>query len=394
MLILTQVIVQMPFRISHAQAAGSSGVEGFSAKLANRMVQSNKNENTVLSPYAIRMALSMVAVGAKGETLQQLGPARVPESWSLGKENPTKLLLANRLWIQKTFQARKFFLDSVEQVFGVRPWMVDFTQASDFLADRINGWVEERTSGVIKNFISEKELSPSARMLLISAILFKANWQVPFEPKRTHEDEFNVGGSGRRVPFMQLTGKLNYYVGKGFELVQIPVEGDEISMVIILPTQGQDLEALERTLSLGGAGLGIDRAVKADIQLVLPKFEFENRFSLKKTLGEVGITNAFSKENADFLSITRERDLFLEEMFHKTKISVTEKGVWVMSSASGPILDHVRGAAGKIAQVVGSSRGLASVPHRIRVQVDRPFAFLVWHRKWRTSLLAGHVYQP
>src|SRR4051794_34452042 len=115
--------------VAYAQS-GSSSNEGF-VRIFRKLNDQNKTENLIFSPYALRSALSMAAVGAKGKTLKQL--ARSMEALPQSKESPVRLLIANRMWVQSGYSLSKTFLDSSDKNYNVRPWMVDFSKAPDFL---------------------------------------------------------------------------------------------------------------------------------------------------------------------------------------------------------------------------------------------------------------------
>ena len=100
----------------------------------------------MFSPYAIRHALGMAATGAKGRTQKQLG--KVPDPWTSKRTPSYKLMLASRLWVQRGYPILEGFMNQSEANFGVRPWIVDFTQAPDFLANQLSmaGWKKEQTA--------------------------------------------------------------------------------------------------------------------------------------------------------------------------------------------------------------------------------------------------------
>lgn len=43
-------------------------------------------------------------------------------------------------------------------------------------------WVSIKTNNVIESIVSPEDITPTTRLLLVSTIYFKAEWQVPFPP--------------------------------------------------------------------------------------------------------------------------------------------------------------------------------------------------------------------
>ncbi|KAF5901022.1 serine protease inhibitor 2.1-like, partial [Clarias magur] len=74
--------------------------------------------------------------------------------------------------------------------------------------NQINTYVSEKTHGKISKFI--EKLDPSTIMYLLSYIYFKGKWSVPFNPKRTREDQFHVD-KDTTVPVQMMFVKDDFY---------------------------------------------------------------------------------------------------------------------------------------------------------------------------------------
>src|SRR5690349_96185 len=70
-------------------ASQNPGAE-FSFRLYKGMAKINSDKNFVFSPFALRSALGIAALGARGRTQKQLGKA--PEPWVSKREPSYKLL--------------------------------------------------------------------------------------------------------------------------------------------------------------------------------------------------------------------------------------------------------------------------------------------------------------
>ena len=65
--------------------------------------------------------------------------------------------------------------------------------------------------------------------------------------------------------------------------------------------------------------------LRNNIILKLPKFEFKYEISLKDSLIKMNMEKAFN-DNADFSKITKEKNLKIDNIIHKTYIKVDELG--------------------------------------------------------------------
>ena len=167
---------------------------------------------------------------------------------------------------------------------------------------------------------------------------------------------------------------LGYTEGNGYQVVELPYDGEELSMVILLPDAGQ-FENFE--VSLDGETLNaiLNDLKYKHVELSLPKWEFDSSFMLKETLQAMGMSQAFT-DMADFSGMTGTRDLYVYEVIHKAFVSVDEAGTEA-AAASAVIMK------------------LTSAPaDPAVVKVDRPFIFLIRDIETGTILFFGRVVNP
>jgi len=110
----------------------------------------------------------------------------------------------------------------------------------------------------------------------------------------------------------------------------------------------------------------------SNTRLTMPKFRFESVFSLKDTLCAMGMPDAFEPSAADFSSMSDSKELWLDDVKHKTFISVDENGT------------EAAAATAAIA--------VCSIPGTITI--DRPFFFLIRDIETGTILFMGRVLNP
>ena len=322
------------------------------------------DENLCISPYSIDSALAMTFAGADGETLSEMARVLhfpnggdVPASFSalqqsleqmsaktaeLVKESkkfldvpgsePITLNIANRLFAQNGYHFRETFLSLVKQNFGGAFEPLDFVADPAAATQRINKWVADQTRDRIRDLIPGGALDKTTRLVLANALYLKAPWASEFSQSATQSERFFVRGAPVDVPMMRKTDKnFGYARREGFTVVSLPYVGNELQFVVLLPDDINGLRQLESKLS-ADVLTGCAKLEKRDVDLYLPKFKLASpTITLAKQFEALGMKTAFNqpKGSANFDRMaprTPDDYLYISQIFHKTFISVDEKG--------------------------------------------------------------------
>ncbi len=353
--------------------------------------------NIFYSPYSISAALAMTYAGARGETEKQMADVLrfiLPQNQlhpafnsldielaqrgqaAKGKDGKGfRLNVVNAIWGQKDYKFLAQFLDLLAENYGAGLRILDFQAAPEESRLTINKWVSDQTENRIIDLIPKGVIDELTRLVLTNAIYFNAAWQYPFEKETTSNSTFYLlDGTKVTVPMMKQTESFGYADGSGYQVVELPYDGRELSMVILLPDAGQ-FEAFEDSLNSQQVNQIIGNLKNNQVILSMPKFEFESSFSLKKSLAEMGMPIAFSDE-ADFSGMTGKRDLLIADVIHKAFVSVDEAGTE---------------AAAATAVVMGTT----SIPAQpVEVTIDRPFIFFIRDIETGAILFVGRVVNP
>ena len=353
--------------------------------------------NLFYSPYSISLALAMTYAGARGETSQQMADtlhfvlyqdSLHPAFNSLdielsqrgegakGKDGEGfRLNIVNAIWGQDGYQFLSEFLDVLAENYGAGLRTLDFANAPEESRITINNWVSDQTEDRIEDLIPQGLIDALTRLVLTNAIYFNAAWQHPFSEDITEDGPFYLLDGGEvTVPMMRQTESFSYAEGDEYQAVELPYDGRELSMVILLPRAGQ-FEAFEGSIDAQVVDAILKGLESRQVALTLPEFEFESYFHLKEILAAMGMPVAFSGD-ADFSGMTGNRDLFIAEVIHKAFISVDEAGTEA-AAATAVVMKEI-----------------AAPLEPIEVTIDHPFIFLIRDIETGTILFVGRIVNP
>ncbi|MGB3237135.1 MAG: serpin family protein [Geitlerinemataceae cyanobacterium] len=352
--------------------------------------------NLFFSPYSISNALAMTYGGARGQTAAemaqvlhfQLEPNRLHPAFaeliaSLEPENAStyELAIANRLWGQQNYGFLPAFLNLTQQYYGAPLQELDFINATEDARLTINTWVEQQTQNKILNLLPQGVIDPlTTKLVLTNAIYFQGSWLVPFDASATQNQPFYLSSQEQiEVPMMHQMEYWNFANLEGLQVLELPYEGENLSMVILLPTEIDGLADLEQQLTPENLQTWLSSARDfpmmfdgGPVSVWLPRFKLTSEFELENTLSEMGMPQAFS-DAADFSGMNGETDLGISRVIHKAFVEVNEQGTEAAAATA----------------VAMATRGGSQT-----IRVDRPFVFFIFDRDSGSILFLGRVTNP
>ncbi len=351
--------------------------------------------NLFFSPFSISSALAMTYGGAGGDTASQMekalrftgGQELTHRAFSelgermaeIQKEGNVELSIANSIWPQSGYPFLTEYLSLLDENYGVEITPLDYAREPEPSRERINGWVEEKTKEKIKDLIPQGSIDPLTRMVLVNAIYFKGNWEDQFDPEATEEAPFTLS-SGKEVNarLMSRSGNYKYAELPGFQMIDLPYAGRDLSMVVLLPSAGTSITSLEEKMTIENFENWKKLMTDQKVSLFLPRFRITwGSFSLVKALQSLGMVDAFSSTRADFSGMDGRTDwLYITDVLHKAFVDVNEEGTE---------------AAAATAVVVGA-RSVAAPP--VVFRADRPFLFIIQEKSTGSILFMGRVSEP
>ncbi len=369
----------------------AEGINRFAFDLYKKLALEDRVKNVLFSPFSISDALAMTYGGARSLTAKQMArvlhfslPQReIPPAFSsliksieaCPQKKSYTILIANALWGQKGYHFLQSFKTLVNKYYGGGFHQLDFSSDPEGARKQINSWVEEKTAGKIKNLIAKGDINGLTRLILTNAVYFKGKWASQFKKKNTVPMPFYVSPQKTLpIPMMFQEGEFPYFEDRNLQVLELPYEGKEISMIILLPIKKDGLGELESHLSEKSLTRWRNNLHRRRVKVYLPRFKLTTKCYLAKELAKMGMPDAFSNR-ADFSGITGRKELKISRVIHQAYIDVNEEGTEAAAATAVTIR-------------------LTAVMKSPVFKADHPFVFMIVHKKTGTILFMGTLKEP
>ena len=359
----------------------------FGIKLFKEVLKAEEpEENVMISPLSVSLALAMTYNGAAGDTkeamektleLNGLTVDEINENYkmlidALVSVDPKVLMsIANSIWYKHTFNVEQDFIDVNQNYFYAEVSPLDFYDPE--AVNTINNWVADKTNDKITEILDE--IPADAVMYLINAIYFKGIWKYEFDESDTEEKPFYLSdGTTKDVPMMVQEGSFNYLSNDILQAVEMPYGAGNYSMIILLPQSNKTADDIIDRLSNENWNRWLSEFYEAEkVQIHLPKFRFEYKNLLNDELKNMDMEIAFDPSNADFSKINSNGGLYISRVIHKSFIEVNEEGT---EAAAVTLVEMFRSGGGET------------------FIVNKPFIFVIKEKYTNSIIFMGKVMEP
>lgn len=328
------------------------------------------DKNYMVSPFSLKMAMSLAANGADGTTKDEIltafGIDNLDSYNTAAKElieryegtSSVKLNVANSIWLNKDVAGKDIkFTDEYKKLVSEYYKGTASEEDAKNIAMKINSWVEKKTNNKIKNLLPEGD----AKFLsvLVNTIYFKGEWAEQFEEYATKEEDFtDRNGKVEKTDFMHKTERYRFYEDENMKMVRVPYKGGKTAMYLVLPTNEDKMDI----------ATALDNMNSYKIRLSFPKFKTEYSLSFKEILKHIGIEKAFEKWEAEFDEVMFEgvkegENVYVDDVLQKTFIEVDENGTE---------------AAAATAVIMNEATSIGPGMEEIKeFKADRPFIYFI-----------------
>jgi serpin B len=199
----------------------------------------------------------------------------------------------------------------------------------------------------------------------------------PFDKDRTRTAPFHVSGTKQvEASMMHTKGRYRYGRFESFQLIELPYEGEALSMFIVLPDEIDGLSEVEKTLSCERLEEWTSRLQREHVHVALPRFTITwGAFDLVPHLKKLGMHDPFVPGKADFSGMTRAEAISISLVLHKAFIEVNEEGTEAAAATA-----------------VGMRK--TAIPRIHTFEADHPFLFFIRDQSTGGMLFLGRVCEP
>lgn len=350
------------------------------------------NENVLISPLSIQMALCMTENGANGDTLAELekyvnggvsseniNPIMASYKQRLSSDKDVKWNVANSIWFKDDgqVQMKDDFLDVTAAYYEADVWKAQF---DDETLKDINNWVSKNTDGQINDMLDK--IPDDARMYLVNAIAFEGKWADAYEDYQIVDNyEFtNADGSVSKVTALKSNEEKYFYLGEGTAFIK-EYEGGNYSFVGILPDEGITTDEYIENLVNSGESFSdkFMNCESGEVHVTFPEFEMDYKTELSDTYKEIGMELPFDDNAADFYGLVETGldgyRIWINRIIHQTHIEVNREGT--------------KAAGATIVEMTDKCTAVYAEPEYIDITLDRPFVYAIVDNETGTPVFLG-----
>ena len=293
------------------------------------------------------------------------------------REDDEKLKIANCVWVKdrQDIVPTEQFTKTCKEMYNAELFKGAF---DDKTVSQINGWVYDKTDRMIPSVIDKIE--PDDVMYLVNCVAFDAQWQKQYKDSQVKKNQKFTNAKGDEVKCTMLTGTEKCYLSNeraiGFTK---DYAGGRYEFMAVLPNEDISVSDFVSTMTADEfSKLYKSRSYDYEVTTKLPQFTFDHELRLKDALQSMGMTEAFSRQNADFTKMFEDTPAYIAQVFHKTHIELDAKGTKAAAATAveaGAKADH-------------------SEPEHKEVILDRPFVFAIMDSYSGLPVFIGTVCDP
>lgn len=346
------------------------------------------------SPVAVAVSIAMSRLGTTGEVHQKLTALlaagdttgfdtglgtlwrdldeRTGERRSDDRVGRIALAVPASMWIQQGTSFGDALLGELARAFGAGLDVVDFRSDPASARRAADSWIRRASDNALDEPFRRGVFDQSTRMALLSGFALHAPWTVLFPPERTADRPFTLSdGSIVEVPTMSVVagGPLTSARGDGWQAVSIPYLGDELSMVVIMPTS-TDLSTFDQRFDRNLLETVFSALRSGPVDLSVPKFGFTSDLDLGGLLGIADLAPSGTDDLGDVAGVRSS-----SKVLHRSALSADEQGT--------------DGAATTVV-----ANGVDATVRAEPMTFDRPFIVVVRDLETGALLCIGRVADP
>ena len=360
---------------SHLQALAEAN-NRFALHVYKELADSaGKRRNLVFSPLGVSTALAMTLLGAQGKYPDQLKHVLRLDTLDVQTLYPSIRTLLNIVQTEedifhvksKSFlnekhnYSKQFEVDS-RLFFRSQPERLDLSQTQT-AEKHISEWAARETGRPVQKLLKPETLERRSDSVLASAASLAGKWEYRIKDSWIKGEGFYTltSGKGLTVHMLNQRGAFPYAAVTELDcqVAELPLAGNKLKMVIVLPRARDGLLKLEETLDFEHLKL-LRNTQETMMDILLPKFALQESHTLEEVIKSMGVKK--------LVLPTQDTEVEVSHVIHNALVEISEDGIK---------------EAADVQQIPST-----------RVIVTRPFVFYVQHVESSAIVLMGRVVEP
>lgn len=383
-LLVMLCMLAAPFGVLAEEGADAAFLD-FSTRLYDA-IRLDGRQNPLVSPLSAYLALSMMALGAQGETAREIEAVLGMDAQTGAEacralldayaqmDGDNVLLTANAAWVGETMQLDPAFEEALRTQFDALAERADFADAAT--VERLNKWVGEQTEGLIPEAFSS--FDPDMLLLLVNTLYLNAAWDDPFDSDDNEDGPFHLAdGSTVDATYMRFWGESAdiIHIKDRAEGILLPYDGRNLAFLAVKPLGDATPDAAFIADCLDAM------EYHASVNLMLPKFDITQSITLNDALKAMGMQRVFDENEAELAGIGVDAD-GNPSMLGRAQQEVVLR------------VDEVGTEAAAVTTLEYYAVGAAPPVESIDITLDAPFVYAVVDLQTGMLLFAGFLDNP
>jgi len=315
-------------------------LQSFTRESTRKLIEDRETSNFLYSPVSLWLCLNTLTDLTDGDSRaqilqvigQQTDEARKKQVDAVFRslywdDDASICIPAMSVWLNESTGISNLLLDHLAAVHAAT-FQGNMGEAAYTAA--LQAWLNEKTRDLLKDSVSNLSFSPDNGLAVSSTLYLKSGWLSRFSKDRTSPDVFYSNFGEVMTDFMHDSSMGAVYKGEGFTAVILDFE-DGGGVSFILPDEGRSPEELLRTDDVFHflfSGREWGDGLYGKINLSVPKMDCLSEMPLRSSLEQMGITDIFNSEKAQFSAeILSDSELAMSVLQQYARLIMNEDGV-------------------------------------------------------------------
>ncbi len=355
------------------------------------------NTNLFISPYSVNAVLSVLATGATDKTAGKIyellgydkNDMESANSYyslmnkSLMATDPNSTLaLANSMWYNTNnikCEINPIFESTSKRFYNLHIAGEDFYKNNSSAKENINKWCEKSTNGLIRDFLTD--LNVSSNLLLLNSVYFNSKWSTGIGFKDTNSVFHSYNGNTKSIRMLTAeSARISIVDASNLSCVKIPFGNGAFSFIAIMPNNNDSFNDVICNLkdNIGYTKLNEYFTNTASnwesvSKVVMPEIDITSNINLNKAIESMGGKEIM--ENVEWNFFKESMNLYVNQFLQKSNISLNKDGVKAAAVTEADLWD-----------------GDAPLPQmKNKIVLDHPYIFFISENSTNTILFSGII---